>query len=215
MANILLITDSRGLGFESILKELLKEYPTKPHVKILAARGANLKSIEEEAVKELSLNRYDQAYVMLGVNDLTKFWMSKQIILAYDNIPELVDEMDNSYTSLKTKLSYFCPTIIVCHLIGLDILRYNLSKTSKTPLIIADYPQMQKIIDGSITYINRAIDSMNISSNVVGPWLEDTIHTAIKGKKGHKYMRLYDGLHPDKITKNLWAKKLVKSFFES
>ena len=215
MAKILLITDSRGLNFEPILKKAMLKLSPVISIKVLAVRGANLKTIEDQAVRELAVNDYDQTYIILGINNLTKFWGHKQVILAFDNMPMLVDTMDDLYTDLKLKLQKYSPRIIVCHLLGMDILTYNLSKISWGPLIIADYPSMQEIINTSITCINRSIDSMNISSNVIGPWLEDTIHTSIKGKKVNKYLRLYDGLHPDATTKKLWAKKLAKAFLDN
>ena len=202
MSKILLITDSRGVELESMLREIICEGSLNIDIKVLAVRGANILSVEDEAIKE-----------MIGINNLTEFWGYKQVIFSYDNIPDLVNDMDNMYTHLKYKLQKYAPK--VCHLIGLDILAYNLSKTHHAPLIIADYPGMQNIINGSIAYINRAIDSMNTASNVQGPWLEDTIHTSIKGKKINKYLRLHDGLHPDNITKKLWAKKLTKAFLDN
>ena len=71
---------------------------------------------------------------------------------------------------------------------------------------------MQTIINESMTYVNRSIDSTNMSSNLIGPWIEDTVHANINGKKVHKYLRLRDGLHPDENTKLIWAKKLRNAF---
>ena len=73
MAKIILITDSRGLNFEPILKEAISKLSPSMDVNVLAVQGANLLSIEDAATKELATNRYDQAYIMLGVNNLTKF----------------------------------------------------------------------------------------------------------------------------------------------
>ena len=212
MGEILLLMDSRGSGFETILKKILVTSPQRPNVKILDVRGANLQSIEKEAIAELKQHDYDQTYIMLGVNNFTKVFSRKQIIMAFDNVPDAVDSMDNMFTRLKTNLQPYTPKVIVCHLIGLDILVYNLSRMGRNDLLIADYPYMQSIINDSISYINRAIDSMNISSQLIGPWLEDTIHANINGKKTNKYLRLKDGLHPDDNTKKLWAIKLTKAF---
>ena len=105
---------------------------------------------------------------MLGVNNLIKVFSHKQIIMAFDNVPDAVDSIDNMFTRLKTNLQPYTPKVIVCHLIGLDILVYNLSRMGRNDLLIADYPYMQSIIYDSISYINRAIDSMNISSELDG-----------------------------------------------
>ena len=205
--------DPRGTGFDPIIKKLLTN--NSPSVKTMDVRGANLQTIEKKAIEELKQNGYEQTYIMLGVNNLTKLFHRKQIILNFDNIPELVNTMDDMFTQLKLKLQPHTPKVIVCHLIGLDILTYNLSRKGNDNLIVADYPSMQATINEAIPFINRAIDSMNISSNLIGPWLEDTIHANINGKKVHKYLRLGDGLHPDDVTKKLWAKKLIKAFREN
>ena len=212
MSEILLLMDSRGLEFENIVKEVLDINPQSPTVKILAVRGANLQSIEHQAIAELKRHRYDQTYIMLGVNNMTKLFFRKQIILAFDNIPELVDTIDDMFSSLKVKLQPYTPKVIVCHLIGLDILTYNLARMGHDELLVADYPDMQRIVNASIPLINRAIDSMNISSSLIGPWIEDTVHCNINGKITHKYLRLADGLHPTSSTKRIWAKKLTKAF---
>ena len=154
------------------------------------------------------MHRYDQAYIFLGV----KLYYEKQILLAYDNIPDLVDTMDDLYTTLKTNLQKKVHKVIVCHLVGLDLLSCNIAKQGQNPLLIADYPNMQSIIDEAIPILNRSIDSMNMSSDLVGPWIEDTIHSNINGERVHKYLRLYDELHPSAATKKLWAKKLPRHF---
>ena len=212
MANTLLIMDSRGMNFETMLQKIVCKLSPTINVKLLAIRGANLDSIENRAVHELTSHQYQQAYIMLGVNNITKLFFSKQITLAFDNIPDIVDTMDNKLTHLKLKLLTKVPKVIVCHLVGVDILMYNIEKKGSNTLLIADYPGMQKIIDEAMPLINRAIDSMNMSSNLVGPWIEDTIHSNINRKRVHKYLRLYDGLHPSPPTKKLWAKKLTKAF---
>ena len=212
MAKILLIMDSRGTNFKDIMEEAVNKYVPNAVVELLAVRGANLQSIETKALAELSSHSYDQAYILLGVNNITKLYFEKQILLNYNNIPDLVDEMDDMFTTLKSKLLEKVPKVVICHLVGLDILRYNIEKKGRNPLLLTDYSKLQTIIDDSIPFINRAIDSMNMSSNLIGPWIEDTVHANINGKRVHKYLRLYDGLHPSISTKKLWAKKLAKAF---
>ena len=203
--------DSRGVDFDKILLPLLDSSSINVSVKILAVRGATLQSIERKAKEELSNTRYDMVYVMLGVNNITRLFYKKQIICAFENIPTMVDTMDDLFTVLKTNLSLLAPKIIVCHLLGLDLLVYNLKKKGQDELLTADYPRMQMIINEAVIHINNSINSMNLSSNVIGPWLADTIHSHTNGRIVHKYPRLHDGLHPDSATKKLWAKKLVKS----
>ena len=136
-------------------------------------------------------------------------------MLNYNNISDLVDSMDDMFTALKSKLQAKVPKVVICHLVGLDILRYNIEKEGRNPLLLTDYRRLQTIINDSIPFINRAIDSMNMSSNLIGPWIEDTVHANINGKRVHKYLRLHDGLHPSISTKILWAKKLAKAFLHN
>ena len=215
MAKILLIMDSRGTNLKDIMEEAVNKYVPNSVVELLAVRGANLQSIETKALAELSSHDYDQAYIFLGVNNITKPYFEKQILLNYDCIPDLVDTMDDMFTALKSKLLRKVPKVIVCHLVGLDILRYNIEKQGRNPLLLTNYRKLQTIIDDSIPIINRAIDSMNMSSNVIGPWIEDTVHANINGKRVHKYLRLHDGLHPSLSTKKIWAKKLAKAFLNN
>ena len=136
MTKILLIMDSRGTEFDATLNSVLKNFPQRPTVKILAVRGANLQSIEAKAIEELTQNWYDQTYIMLGINNLTRIFCKKQIILAFDNVPDLVNILDDMYTCLKTKLQAHSPKVIVCHLVGLDILVYNTWKMGRNDLLI-------------------------------------------------------------------------------
>ena len=104
MAKILLIMDSRGTNFKDSMKEAVNKYVPNAVVELLAVRGANLQSIETKALAELSSHNYDQAYILLGVNNITKLYFEKQILLNYNNIPDLVDSMDDMFTTLKSKL---------------------------------------------------------------------------------------------------------------
>ena len=162
MAKILVAMDSRGMEFENILQQVLVKKLIQVEVKILAIRGANLETMEAKALSELSTCTYDQAYIMLGINNVTKRFFQKQIVLAFENIPELVDTLDDMFTNLKIKLQTKVQKVIVCHLVGLNILTYNIAKKGRVPLLVADYPAMQRTINESIPLINRAIDSMNV-----------------------------------------------------
>ena len=99
----------------------------------------------------------------------------------------------------------------MCHIPGIDICTYNNTVRGQYELIPINYVKMQKIVDESVLYINAAIDSMNLSSNVLGPWIHDTIHANIHGKRVHKYLKFYDGLHPNDHTLQTWSRKIISS----
>ena len=97
----------------------------------------------------------------------------------------------------------------MCHVLGLDIAVYNRDPKS------LDYVQMQEIINDGLPILNNAVNAMNMSVNVKGPWLQDIIHSRANGHRVHKYKRLPDGLHPDQITCKLWSKKFIKAFLDN
>ena len=101
MANILLIMDSRGTNLKDILLEAVNKDVPNAVVELLAVQGANLQSIETKALAELSSHNYDQAYILMGVNNITKLHFEKQILPNNDSIPDLVDSMDDMFTALK------------------------------------------------------------------------------------------------------------------
>ena len=101
------------MNFETMLQEIVCKLSPTINVKLLAIRGVNLDSIENKAVHELTSHQYQQAYIMRGVNNISKLFLSKQITLAFDNIPDIVDTMDNKLTHLKLKLLTKIPKVIV------------------------------------------------------------------------------------------------------
>ena len=163
------------MGFEEILLRSL-DTTTNISVKVIAARAATLLSVRQKVKSELTNS--NGVYVMLRVNNITNLFYKKQIICAFDNL----------LTRLKTKLLPLTTKVGICHILGLDILTYNLEKMRNDDLLVADYPEMQAVINGSIMHINRAINSMNISSNVVGSWLSDIILFLYYSPTSCKYM---------------------------
>ena len=61
----------------------------------------------------------------------------------------MVDSMDNMLTNLKETLMHPTSKIIMCHIVGLDLLSYNLTRKEHDELLIADYPFMQMVINES------------------------------------------------------------------
>ena len=97
---------------------------------------------------------------------------------------------------------------IICELTGQDINRYNKMTTY--------YEKHQDIINEGIPILNRTIYAMNHDDNLPTPFLQNSIHHKNSKREPHmmtKYTKLYDGLHPDEKTAQVWLQQIIK-FFE-
>ena len=55
------------------------------------------------------------------------------------------------------------------------------------------------------------IASFNNANGVVSPWLQNSIHSLLRGKRRHKYFNFRDGLHPDVRTQEEWSKLIANA----
>ena len=204
MANVLLLTDSRGSKFQTTIDLELQRRHSTCSIKVEYVRGGTIETVTEKGLKLLKERHYDACYLFAGVNDLTKQYAKRYCVLSYYDIPSLVDSITDEYETARSKLLKLTPNIIICHLIGISLADYN-------KLDEGGMSHDQKIINMSTYHVNHAINSMNSDRNAIGPWLSDSIHANINGRHVHKYARLIDGLHPTDQTLKIWAKKIITS----
>ena len=157
------------------------------------------------AKEYLQTHPIDQAYFLVGVNDLTEKHLNGKVTGIYTDSANLVEMMENKLDKTAIVRRKYVPKLILCHVLGLDMQTYNKGSEHENS------DSMQKIINEGLPLLNAAIDSINMNSNVKGPWLNDTIHNLTNGRRIHKYKRLFDGIHPTKETCEIWAKKIVKA----
>ena len=200
---ILLLMDSRGANLQKELEQQLPKSKPNMQIKVMYKRGGNIQTITEIGTKILSEGDYDECLLFAGVNNITRK-ARYGCELIFTNIKSMCEELTSEFMNAYTTLKKNCNKVIVCHLIGLDIARYNKASPQA-------YMQDQEIINEAVCQINKSINKMNIDHEVKGPWLDDTIHAATCKKVIHKYKRLYDGLHPDENTVKIWAKKIISS----
>ena len=187
------------------LREQVKKTNLKVDIDIEMLRGATIEVMVPKAKKYLRECHVDQAYFFVGVNNLTEKHTNGKVTGIFTDSANLVEIMEQKLDCAMDTLKQFVPKMIICHVIGIDISVYN--KTTKT----SDTASMQQVIDDGLPLLNAAIDSINMNSNVKGPWLTDTVHSLINGQRVHKYKRLPDGIHPDEATCKIWAKKIIKA----
>ena len=193
---------------KALRKEALKQ-KLNVNITVDVLRGATVESATPIIEKSLKNNHYDQVYFAIGVNDLTDKHLSGRVTGSFSEPSNLIEILEMRLDKAKTTLNKYTSKFVICHVIGVDIATYNNEPTSK------DYCDMQKVIDQGLPLLNIAINSMNIASNIVGPWLSDTVHSNINGRYICKYKRLPDGLHPDSKTCELWAKKYIKAISDN
>ena len=204
MANILLLTDSHGMKIQPLINDELRKTQSTARIEVKSLRGGNINSVTEMGEKILKNHRHQACYLFAGVNNLTTKVETRYSVFNYNDIPSMVEEMTDKYEQAQYKLKLKVPYVVICHLIGLDFVKYNKLEANAMS-------EDQNILNQSVYHINHAINAMNADSNVIGPWISDSIHANIHGRHVHKYNKFSDGLHPDIITCRQWAKIIVKS----
>ena len=201
--DVLLLMDSRGALIQKELNSHIEKNKLDLNIEVEFIRGGNIKAIAEKGSELLQEKPYDCCMFFAGVNNATRK-QGKGCELRFTNVQSMVSNFTTELQRAYDTLHKVCNSVVICHLIGLDIAKYNKAPPS-------EYNADQLIINNAVGQINKNINKMNIDHQVKGPWLDDTIHSGTAKKVIHKYKRLSDGLHPDKPTVKLWAKKILAS----
>ena len=200
---MLLLMDSRGALMQKEINSLLIGKRPDITIKVEFVRGGDIKSITDKGNELLKNDTFDLCMLFAGINNTTRK-KGKGCELYFNNVKSMVLEVSHELQRSYENLTKDCSQVVICHLIGMDIARYNKAPPSM-------FRTKQMIINEAIGQINININKMNIEHQVKGPWLDDTIHSATAKKVIHKYKKLADGLHPDIDTVRLWAKKVIAS----
>ena len=139
---------------------------------------------------------------MGGVNNLSVKHLSGTISPVFNDVPNMVEVLNDNITWANLLLSKQQTKIIYCQLIGLHFDMYNKYST--------DFKHQQVVVDEGVVLFNQTLNLINMQSEVVTPWLQDTIHFLTKGKRIHRYSKLRDGIHPTSETADTWARLLAK-----
>ena len=207
MANILIITDSRGYGLQTEIETKLakSDLDPPPKIEVAVLRGANLDNGYERLSQEINMdNKYDLIYVMLGVNNLSVKMYNKKIVPVFVDVPTLVELMLAKFEIFKCQVSNMGNKIIVCQLIGLSISDYNKN---------SDIPHKYQIVIMPI--LAHSLNLVNMDSNVIGPWLTKIIHYWTNHKLYNAYSKLRDGVHFTTHTTKVVAKRIAESILKN
>ena len=103
----------------------------------------------------------------------------------------------------KAKLSVIALKVVICDLIGLSYVEYNVNRE--------EFAIQQQVINNAILTINNNIDKLNNADNLIGVKWSFHIHKLRHGRRGHRYTNtMSDGLHFTDETKDKFAKYLTR-----
>ena len=208
------MANSRRTGLqEKIVAELKRTHPDlSQHIDITVQTlgGARIVNILSKMDARFQDNlRYDFIYTFVGVNNITFKVGKGKVVPAFESLPELIEELTDKYTTLKGNLKNRANKVVISQIVGIDIDKYN-----------GYYDQgrwfyYQKEVDTAMPILVHAINFINKSSNVMGPWITGSIHDYVNHKLYSRYAKLKNGLHPTESTRNVWAKRFVEAIIKN
>ena len=203
---ILLITDSRGRGLLTYIKEELSHLDYTLDEKII--KGATLDDIWKRLERTSRRTTWDVAIVVAGICNFTELQTNRkrQRYLQYTS-----RKSESTRQVIDSLFEAFGPKVHICTIPPASI--KLASKCREDDPSIED--EQQKLIQ-DIEETNRHIINCNINRNFATIDLaRQTYSSSVKGKNKKKLLKftskgLNDGVHPNSDSKILWAKYMAK-----
>ena len=193
ITKVMVMMDSRGTDIEPKIKEDLRtRYPNfsgSIDITVRVMRGAKIENIVKKMDEKFkNYCRYDIIYVMVGVNNLTNKDKHGLVSPNYENVPDLIESLNDKMTSLKKCLQHRAKFVVICQIVGINIDNYNQFHNE------GRWYFEQKVIDQAMPLLAHTINCINRNEKLFSPWLTNTIHEFVNHKLYHKYAKLRDGL---------------------
>lgn len=206
MGPVVIITDSRGFGLQSIIDRIEKEKQTDYKIQIFVWKGRGITGAVRETSKQMIWLAPRLVIVFAGICDVTMLNRDTRRLTMADSTPEeaisrYVGQMDSIRHHLTIMLTERPFKLAFCELIGADLAAYN--------RIDYEHPQ-QKQLEEVILGINAGIVGFNVSNDMPTPWTAREVHHQKKSKtKVSRYQKLAeDGLHLSDELKEKLARTL-------
>lgn len=208
---VLIVGDSRMRNLQTILNDTsLNIYFT-----VITLPGANLRRIMYETIQTIRCSRpYDLIIIAGGINDMSILhrYPSRHVFPRTRVVTNLVN-----YTLEEMR---YCIDGII-HTTGTPVALAMLSGLNLAAYSPRYYDLMyilQPCIDRAIIEINHQIRGINRLNNLCSPDLSSAVHRCAGhgGRYRTHYRQLYDGLHPGRSLRLIWARNLLAycaSFF--
>ena len=207
MQEVLIIKDSRARHLEPLINQQLLDRHINATVVVLCIPWGTIECMTKRGWRLLNNQHFDLTILFGGVCDLSHKTRTGVLVPIFHSMPALVNYFTNILHWSWSYLHTACPNIIIAPLIGLHLDTVNLV-TANVITILDPY---QTIIDNSIRHVNAVVQSINMATGGIAPWLSNTIHMVQHATRYHRYNRLRDGLHPTSYLLNIWATKFVNS----
>ena len=204
----LIFATSRGCRLGEFIK-------SNGEARVFFIRGGRIEKIKREAryrIKQFS-KRYSEihVYFLVGIPDLT----NREVRHAYeevtftDNPQQKIKEMKEIFLGLSETIKRYGCKVCICTLPPMSLSKWNfhrlfLRKTSRL-LHKDNYITMQRNLEKSVIDINKHIIELNISNQMVTPFISDTILKKTKKGLKRQYSKFPDGLHPGVETYAKWG----------
>lgn len=205
---VMIVSDSRGRLLDSALNTELKDIPFD-HFWQSGLRLSNTAEVVTPIILQL---RPKLIYYLNGIWDIT---------MITSRNPWTVDMRDISpdttcvnYMTVADQLH--SDTYRLSPLIGHQLMIIFSSQTGIDTGKYSSYPDdlispNQGYLNSAIYMINKSIQIMNKSTNVVTPFLSSGVHTRCRGKHRLVSSKLSNGCHPTPELCTAWAGKLRKN----
>ena len=211
-SKILILCDELGQEFQSGLDEIYGSFSIEEHehpVKyyVYEQKFASIfegTSITEKLYKNSNL---DMIISLLGANDIVQRHNNGHISPYFTEVGNCVEVITDKLTQSRDFLMNICDCVIISHVVGMDLDRFNKFETN--------YQSSQEIINESMPHINQAVLSINLDYNKATPLIQDSIHCLTNGVRFHKYHKFYDGFHPKQSTVMTWLAEIHKSVMKN
>lgn len=207
--HILCVGDSRLARIQPLLNNNLRNLQFTCHV----FSGASLGHIAYQLrllLDQTTSGYYDYIAVIAGICDLTYLERHPRykVSLMYNSVESTIENFERLFALCRTTIRLFTDApVIFASIPGIHLNFYSRSDA------IELYHQ-QSTVDTSIPLINIIIKRSNMLHGLPTLDIAKYIHRSRghHGKYKTRYCRLYDGCHPDEITRQEWASEILKVF---
>lgn len=190
----IVVTDSRGRFLDTMVDD--------ESILVSHHSGATLYDVATHAINIVRRFQPDLILLIAGINDMTVLnRRNRQVRLISNSRAAIINYLIHRINLAKSMILSACPYVKVAvgGILGIDLNTYN-RRHGTSPY--------QHIVDDSITAINAYIRQMNHDAGLPHPRLTTKVHTWRRGRRRNAYSRLRDGLHPNNLILESWARQI-------
>lgn len=190
----IVVADSQGRYLDTMVDD--------ENILISFHSGATLTDVAAHAINIIGRHQPDLILLLAGINDITMLnRTTRQVALISTSRGVIIDHLIRRINLAKSMILSQYPHVKVAigGILGIDLNTYN-RRHGTSPL--------QHIVDDVITAINAYIRQVNHDAGLPHPRLTTKLHTWRRGRRRNSYSRLRDGLHPNNLILESWARQL-------